>query len=65
MEEQPLLVKYECLSEDCEEQFLVNIEKAKENVLACPYCRGPAEATASENPDAEERGLVYGCLYPR
>ncbi|MEK3718850.1 hypothetical protein [Paenibacillus sp. FSL R7-0333] len=65
MEEQPLLVKYECLAEVCSEQFLVNTEKVKEQVLACPYCKGPAEATASENPDAAERGLVYGCLYPR
>ncbi|MEK5417363.1 MULTISPECIES: hypothetical protein [Paenibacillus] len=64
--EQPLLEKYECLSEECGAQFLVNMEKSKGGNLACPFCGHTAEATASENPDDnEERGWVYGCLYPR
>ncbi|MEK5415866.1 hypothetical protein [Paenibacillus sp. FSL L8-0708] len=64
--EQPLLEKYECLSEECGGQFLVNMEKSKGKNLACPFCGHTAEATANENPDdKEERGWVYGCLYPR
>ncbi|WP_234541893.1 hypothetical protein [Paenibacillus pseudetheri] len=49
--EQPLLEKYECLSEECGGQFLVNMEKSKGKNLACPFCKRTAEATVSENPD--------------
>lgn len=62
--EQPLLEKYECLSDDCFGSFLVNMNKSKMKDLKCPFCGGVAEATAHENPNAKERGLVWGCLYP-
>ncbi|WP_043921412.1 hypothetical protein [Paenibacillus polymyxa] len=61
--EQPLLEKYECISKECSQSFLVNIKKSQGKDLKCPYCESTAEAVANENPDSE-RGLVQGCLYP-
>jgi hypothetical protein len=61
---QPLLEKYECMGEECTGSFLVNKDRANEEELICPFCGSFAEATVHENPDAKERGVVYGCLYP-
>ncbi|MFF2907688.1 hypothetical protein [Paenibacillus sp. NPDC057934] len=62
--EQPLLEKYECLFEECKGSFLVNKDSSQQKDLVCPFCTGVAEATVHENEDSEERGLVYGCLFP-
>jgi hypothetical protein len=52
------------MGEECTGSFLVNKDRANEEDLICPFCGSTAEATVHENPDAKERGVVYGCLYP-
>ncbi|MNP57688.1 hypothetical protein D3C76_1525350 [compost metagenome] len=63
--EHPLLGKWECVDdEQCGGAFLVYLHRGEAKDLKCPFCGGEAELTASENPDAEEPGIVYGCLCP-
>lgn len=59
-----LLEKWQCNT--CDESFLIDMARAKDKQLCCPFCKEIAESVANQNPDltVSLEDQLDGCLWP-